>query len=83
MPTPAQVRRERKVVLRRVRADLSTLNTTLETTRRHVNRILKLKRQLPDDQDAMVITTNVRDLDKLLDKVAKTTLDFSKQVRIF
>jgi len=83
LPTPAQVRRERKVVLRRVRADLSTLNTTLETTRRHVNRILKLKRQLPDDQDAMVITTNVRDLDKLLDKVAKTTLDFSKQVRIF
>lgn len=79
--TPAQIRKERKDVLRTVRKSLNDLDSMIEQLQRLIQRVLKLKKQLPDIDDATAMLTQIRTIDKQLDQVFKDTTTFSTFVR--
>ena len=81
MATPAQIRSERKKVLRQVRNQLNQLETLSEKLERLINRVLKVKKRLPDTDDAQQILVQVREMDKQLDKVASSATQFGNFVR--
>lgn len=81
MATPAQIRSERKSVLKQVRTQLNQLETQSEKLERLINRVLKVKKRLPDVDDATIILQSLRDMDKQLDNVLKSATTFSNFVR--
>lgn len=81
MSTPAQIRTERKITLRKVKKELRTCDSLTDKLERLINRILKVKKRLPDTDDAQEILTNIREIDKQLDKVVSRANDFSQLVR--
>jgi len=79
--TPAQIRSERKQVLRTLRKTVRELDSMIEILQRLIERILKLKKQLPDGDDATSILVQIRDIDKQLDKVLSDANVFQNFVR--
>lgn len=53
----------------------------IEILQRLIERILKLKKQLPDGDDATSILVQIRDIDKQLDKVLSDANVFQNFVR--
>ena len=76
--TPAQIRKERKIVLRNVKKAIHDLDSMVEILQRRVERAMRLKKQFPDDEDAADILTKIRDVDTQLDKVATEAINFER-----
>lgn len=53
----------------------------MEKVQRKVEQILKLKKQLPDIEDASILLTKLRDIDKQLDIVIRDATGWSQFVR--
>ena len=79
--TPAQVRKERKNALKPVRKSLNDLETLTEKLERLINRILSVKKRLPDIDDATEILQQLRQVDKQLDVVIRDATSFSQATR--
>lgn len=79
--SPAKIRTERKTVLKSVRKSLNDLETLSEKLERRISRVLSVKKRLPDPDDAIKILTELRDIDKQLDKVISDATTFSNFVR--
>lgn len=83
MATPAQVRRERKQVLRLVQSELRQVDTIVEKNQRFIKRVLAVRKRFPDEEDAIVILTFLREMDKALEATIKQANNFSKIVKVF
>lgn len=83
MATPATIRGNRKKSLRIVRANLRALDSQLEITERLIQRVLRVRKRFPDEEDAIAIIEGLREMDSLLSKVATKAIDFSRLVRTF
>lgn len=81
MATPSQIRNERKKVLRQVKRQLKELDSQQEAMERQINRILKVKKRLPDLDDAQELLIKARSIDQQLDKVIAEIGTFSNFVR--
>ena len=81
MATPAQIRSERKKVLRDFNKSLKTMDSLTEKLERKIDRVLKVKKRLPDSDDATGFLTDTRTIDKQLDVVIQKATTFSNFVR--
>lgn len=81
MATPAQQRKERKAVLRVVKSKLRTMDGQNDKLNRQLARILRIKKRLPDMDDAAQILAQLRVIDKSLDAVIAEATTFSQFVR--
>lgn len=81
MSTPAQIRSERKKVLRTLKTQLKGVDSLTDKLERQIERVLKVKKRLPDSEDATGFLTDVRTIDKQFDKVITAATTFSNFVR--
>ena len=80
MATPAQIRSERKQVLRNVVRKMQAFDARQEKLERRMKQILKLKERFPDESDAVLITSELSNLNKMFDETVIAARDFATKV---
>jgi hypothetical protein len=83
LATPAEIRRQRKEVLRKVKASLRILDSSLEKVERKINRTLGIKKRFPDSEDALEIMQGITTIDKNIDGVFNSAKEFTEIVQVF
>jgi hypothetical protein len=81
--TPAEIRKDRKTAVRSVKKALRDLDTTGEKLERRLAQILRIKKDFPDADHAIMILEELRKMDKELDVCIEQAQAFQQLVQVF